>query len=421
MYEIGDEISFKQDDSTEWKGPGTVLGQDGPVIFICQGFRYIKAHVCRTQPCKNSKFTNISTDDAENSSTIRIIKEFEEPPICNDDSINDDYIYNETDDDLNVYIKSESIDKANSSKENDSITCKPVQDTANIKTNTVIIFKDEQERECNAQILGRAGKATGKYKRCYNIMYKFPKELCNIKSWIIAEKSDDLKLIEYDNSNNNKNQNEENYTENVYKMNMCMKIIPILLQMQKKKELKSREDNNVYNLVKNENQKCISLHWVLTSKESTEGYIPKARLVAGGFEEDFLQNIDKELPTYSKDNLRILFTVATQNDWCLKSIDIKTAFLEGNILNCDVFIQPPPEARCPQNCIWKLNKCVYSLCDASLKWRSKIREFVAENDGTVLKLDPALFMLHKKINLLVLLVFMLTIFCVQVKTVLSHR
>ena len=159
----------------------------------------------------------------------------------------------------------------------------------------------------------------------------------------------------------------------------------------------------------------------MTSKESTEGYIPKARLVAGGFEEDFLQNIEKELPTYSKDNLRILFTVATQNDWCLKSIDIKTAFLEGNILNCDVFIQPPPEARCPQNCIWKLNKCVYSLCDASLKWRSKIREFVAENDGTVLKLDPALFMLHKKINLLVLLVFMLTIFCVQVKTVLSHR
>lgn len=39
------------------------------------------------------------TDDAENSSTIGITKEFDEPPISDDDSINDDYIYNETDDD----------------------------------------------------------------------------------------------------------------------------------------------------------------------------------------------------------------------------------------------------------------------------------------------------------------------------------
>ena len=47
-----------------------------------------------------------------------------------------------------------------------------------------------------------------------------------------------------------------------------------------------------------------------------------------------------------------------------------------------------------------MNKCVYGLFDASLKWYSKIREFVAENDGTVSKLDPALFMLHKKNKLI---------------------
>ena len=97
-----------------------------------------------------------------------------------------------------------------------------------------------------------------------------------------------------------------------------------------------------------------------------------------------------------KDSLRTLFTVAAQNDCCLKLSDIKTAFLQGNLLNRDIFIQPPPEAKCPQNCIWKLNKCVYGLCDASLKWYSRIREFVAENDGTVSKLDPALFMWHKE-------------------------
>ena len=133
--------------------------------------------------------TNKPIDDAENSSTIGITKEFEERPISDDDSINDNHIYNKTDDDSNVNIKSESIDKVNSSKENDSIAEKPVQDAENIKTNTVIIFKDEQDHECTAQILGRAGKATGKYKTCYN-MYNSPKELCNIRSWTDAEKCD---------------------------------------------------------------------------------------------------------------------------------------------------------------------------------------------------------------------------------------
>ena len=38
--------------------------------------------------------TNKSTDDVENFSTIGIIKEFEEPPTSDDDSINNNYIYN---------------------------------------------------------------------------------------------------------------------------------------------------------------------------------------------------------------------------------------------------------------------------------------------------------------------------------------
>ena len=106
MYEIDDEVLFKQDNSSECKCPGTVLGQVGPVIFICQGSRYIKSHLCGTQLCKTSKLTNKSTDDADNSSTITIIKVFEEPQISDDASINDDYIYNKTDDDSNVDIKS---------------------------------------------------------------------------------------------------------------------------------------------------------------------------------------------------------------------------------------------------------------------------------------------------------------------------
>ena len=47
-----------------------------------------------------------------------------------------------------------------------------------------------------------------------------------------------------------------------------------------------------------------------------------------------------------------------------------------------------------------MNKCVYGLCDTSLKWYSRIWKFVAENDATVSKVDPALFMWYKKDKLI---------------------
>ena len=46
-YCLRDEVYYKRDDGPEWRGPAKVLGQDGPVIFLRQGTRRIKAHACR--------------------------------------------------------------------------------------------------------------------------------------------------------------------------------------------------------------------------------------------------------------------------------------------------------------------------------------------------------------------------------------
>ena len=113
--------------------------------------------------------------------------------------------------------------------------------------------------------------------------------------------------------------------------------------------------------------KCISLRCVLTTKKTPYGIIPKGRLVAIGFEEDCLTKFEKESPTCSEESLHTLFSICAQNDWILHSIDIKTAFLHGNLLTRDIFINTPPEAGCPSTLTWKLNKCTYRLCNASLK------------------------------------------------------
>ena len=73
----------------------------------------------------------------------------------------------------------------------------------------------------------------------------------------------------------------------------------------------------------------MSVRWILTFKDTESGIIPKARLVARGFEEEN-ENIIKESPTCSRDDaLCILTAITAERSWKLSTIDIKTAFLQG--------------------------------------------------------------------------------------------
>ena len=146
--------------------------------------------------------------------------------------------------------------------------------------------------------------------------------------------------------------------------------------------------------MEDQRQKCISVHWVCLVQETDQWSKPKAHLVACGFEEDSLNTLEKESPTASKDTLRTLLSSIITNNWNLKSIDIKTEFLQGEFLKQDVYLKSPPDAHCDNNQIWKLNKCVYGLTDASLMWFKRVKKFVDENNRTSSTTDTALFMWH---------------------------
>ena len=59
---MGEEVYYKRDDNNQWRGPGRVLGQKGPVVFVRHGSRYVKAHICCVQLA--SSF-DISTDNTK--------------------------------------------------------------------------------------------------------------------------------------------------------------------------------------------------------------------------------------------------------------------------------------------------------------------------------------------------------------------
>ena len=140
-------------------------------------------------------------------------------------------------------------------------------------------------------------------------------------------------------------------------------------------------------------EKCISARWVCTLKQTENGLIPKARLVARGFEERS-DNINKESPTCSKDSLRVVLGIINQMKWQLNSIDIKTAFLQGKSIEREVYLIPPPEAKSPSDYVWSLKKCVYGLSDASLKWYQRVRSSLIYLGGKSSTLDPAVFSWH---------------------------
>ncbi|VDI65409.1 Hypothetical predicted protein [Mytilus galloprovincialis] len=158
----------------------------------------------------------------------------------------------------------------------------------------------------------------------------------------------------------------------------------------RKAELENWKKHHVYQEVEDYGQSYVSTRWVYTIKEADNEIHRKARLVAKGFEEDCLDEIQKNSPTCDKQSLRLILSIIMQKKWSINSIDIKTAFLQGEKMQRKVHLRPPKEANANGK-LWLLEKCVYGLADASLKWYEKVKKTLNECGGTESKVDPAVF------------------------------
>ena len=105
------------------------------------------------------------------------------------------------------------------------------------------------------------------------------------------------------------------------------------------------------------------------------------------------QEIEKDSPTCTSESLKMILSIIAQNEWVPNPMDVKTAFLQGDLLDRQVFLRPPKEAN-QIGKLWHLNKCVYGLSDASLKWYQRVKNFLLSTDGNMSKVDPAVFCWH---------------------------
>ena len=87
--------------------------------------------------------------------------------------------------------------------------------------------------------------------------------------------------------------------------------------------------------------------------------------------------------------MRLLIALTGQNNWELSAIDIKTAFLQDKPITRDVYVIPPKEAN--TSYIWKLEKCIYGLADASRNWYDSLKSFLLSIGSSTSKSDPSMF------------------------------
>ena len=108
-----------------------------------------------------------------------------------------------------------------------------------------------------------------------------------------------------------------------------------------KDELKSIVQNEVLDLVElQEGHRKVGFKWVFKTKCDSHGNLDcyKARLAAKGFtQKDGVNYKETFSPVSKKDSFRIIMVLVAHYDLELHQIDVKTAFLNGN-LNEEVYM-----------------------------------------------------------------------------------
>ena len=129
---------------------------------------------------------------------------------------------------------------------------------------------------------------------------------------------------------------------------------------------------------------------VLNIKRDQKGEIEKykARLVAKGFYQ--AEGVDYDeifAPTADRVTLRVLLSIASTMRLIIDQIDVRTAFLNGDLVE-QVYLRLPSELG---GKVWRLQKALYGLKQAARAWHDKLRTEMKKYGFQCSEHEPCLF------------------------------
>lgn len=136
-------------------------------------------------------------------------------------------------------------------------------------------------------------------------------------------------------------------------------------------------------------RKLIDSKWVFKIKRLANGDIDKfkARVVAKGFSQIQGRDYDETFaPVVRFDSLRLLMALAAKNRYVPRQLDIKAAFLYGD-LDAQIYMRLP-EGHRSHGKVALLKKCIYGLKQSPRKWYFRLIEHLSAIGFTVSNFDP---------------------------------
>ena len=347
---IGDEVYYKRLNSEEWHGPAKVILIEGKVITVKHGSVSVKVN------------------------TVSLVKI---PHICGPDCDKEE---NKDKLDKTIPGKSTNMVKETETKLDNTHSPNKQGNGRKRKRETSLDnwrnWKSGERFQGIDMVTGEhiSGKIINKVEGTNRNLYNIESDQDGHRSWFDMSEIKDLTLIR-----------EEIEMIILYNNDKTTEA--------KEKELQNWIQNNVFEVVENTGQKYITVRWVITEKMVDGVLVIKARLVVRGFEEN-TQNMQKDAPTCSREAIRLLVTIASAMHWDCHAIDVKSAYVQGDTIQRNIYLKPPKEY--DDGKLWKLNKTVYGLCDAARAWYLRVKNELKDLSVEMCRLDNSLFAWKRK-------------------------
>ncbi|XXG61102.1 hypothetical protein AAC387_Pa04g2839 [Persea americana] len=173
-------------------------------------------------------------------------------------------------------------------------------------------------------------------------------------------------------------------------------------------ELDALAQNHTWDIVPSPvGVKPIGCKWVFSLKLKSDGSLDryKARLVALGNRQEYGIDYDETFaPVAKMTTVRTILAVAASQSWPLYQMDVKNAFLHGDLQE-DVYMHLPKGCSSNPGMVAKLRRSLYGLKQAPRAWFEKFQAALLRLDFRPSLYDPSMFLHHAPSGITILLVY----------------
>ena len=146
-----------------------------------------------------------------------------------------------------------------------------------------------------------------------------------------------------------------------------------------KEEFSSLQKSNTWELVDlPPGRKLVQCKWVYKTKFATDGspLKYKAILVAKVYSQVHgIYYNETFAPMAKMDSIRLALAIAASKQWEVHHMDVKCAFLNGDLTE-EIYMQQPQVFSTNPYLVWRLKKSLYGLKQAPRAWYANIHSFL---------------------------------------------